>query len=222
MSKTFTICGCAQHRASILQYNKNVTELRYVVGVDEVGRGPLAGPVTVGAVAVPIHILHKYTDVRDSKKLSAKARESWALRVREAGKEGMRWAVSSSSSSIVDKKGITHAIRKALREAIEKLGVLPEHCMVLLDGGLKAPGKYSEQRTIIRGDEQEPAIALASIVAKVHRDRIMVRWGTVYPEYGFHIHKGYGTSAHYLAIKKRGVTPIHRHSFLRGASIGKA
>jgi ribonuclease HII len=192
-----------------------VTELRYIVGVDEVGRGPLAGPVTVGAVALPIHLIPRFSDVKDSKKLSAKAREAWRDRVHEAGKEGMRWAVASSSSSIIDTHGLTHAIRKALREAIRKLDVSPEYCMVLLDGGLKAPMRYSEQRTIIKGDEKESAIALASIVAKVHRDHVMERWSLVYPNHGFHIHRGYGTLAHYRAIKKEGLTPIHRRSFLR-------
>ncbi len=198
------------------RYNKHVTELRYVVGIDEVGRGPLAGPVTVGAVALPIHLVGRFQGVKDSKKLTAEAREEWRTKVHEAGKDGMRWAVASSSSHVIDTKGLTHAIKKALREAIAKLGISPEHCIVLLDGGLRAPRKYDEQRTIIKGDEKEPAIALASIVAKVHRDHVMRRWGDVYPDYGFHIHKGYGTEAHYRAIKKNGLTPIHRRSFLRG------
>ncbi len=199
-------------------YNRDVTELRYIVGVDEVGRGPLAGPVTVGAVAVPVHLLPRFHGVKDSKKLTADARKEWRNRVHESGKDGMRWAVASSSSSIIDNRGLTYAIRKALHEAIRKLAVEPEHCIVLLDGGLKAPERWSEQRTIIRGDEQEPAIALASIIAKVHRDKVMERWSLVYPEHDFHIHKGYGTEGHYRSIKKAGLTPIHRRSFLRGVA----
>jgi len=178
--------------------------------------------VTVGAVALPLHLIPQFGDVKDSKKLSAKAREEWRDRVHEAGKEGMRWAVASASSSIIDTYGLTYAIRKALREAIRKLNVSPEYCIVLLDGGLKAPTRYSEQRTIIKGDEKEPAIALASIVAKVHRDHVMERWSLVYPEHGFHIHKGYGTEAHYRAIKKEGLTPIHRRSFLRSVGVRPA
>jgi ribonuclease HII len=200
----------------VLLYNMDVAELRYIIGVDEVGRGPLAGPVTVGAVAVPIHLIARFKDVRDSKKLTPTKREEWRERVHEAGKDGMRWAVASSSSSIIDGRGLTYAIRKALHEAIRKLAVDPEHCIVLLDGGLKAPERWREQRTIIKGDEKEPAIALASIIAKVHRDRVMERWSLVYPDHGFHVHKGYGTRAHYLAIKKKGITPIHRRSFLSG------
>lgn len=196
-------------------YNRDVTELRYIVGVDEVGRGPLAGPVTVGAVAVPVHLLARFHGVKDSKKLTAEARKEWRDRVHEAGKDGMRWAVASSSSRMIDTRGLSHSIRKALCEAIGKLGVDPQHCMVLLDGGLKAPARWSEQRTIIKGDEKEPAIALASIVAKVHRDHVMERWSLVYPEHDFHIHKGYGTEGHYRTIKKSGLTPIHRRSFLR-------
>jgi ribonuclease HII len=171
--------------------------------------------VTVGAVAVPVGIMHHYVDVRDSKKLTPEARELWAARVRDARKDDLRFAVSSSSSHIIDTYGLTHAIKKALREAINKLGVDPDECLVLLDGGLAAPRQYKEQRTIIKGDEKEPAIALASIVAKVHRDRVMVRWSAVYPDYDFHIHKGYGTKAHFKAIKKKGMTPIHRRLFLR-------
>ncbi len=196
-----------------------MTELRYIIGVDEVGRGPLAGPVTVGAVAVPIHLIGQFSDAKDSKKLSAKMREVWRDKVHEAGKDGMRWAVASSSSRMIDTRGLTHSIKKALCEAIGKLGVDPQHCMVLLDGGLRAPRKYDEQRTIIKGDEKEPAIALASIIAKVHRDHVMERWSLVYPEHDFHIHKGYGTPGHYQSIKKSGLTPIHRRSFLRSAGV---
>ena len=146
-------------------------------------------------------------------------RQKWRDKVHEAGKDGMRWAVASSSSRMIDARGLTHSIKKALCEAIGKLGVDPQHCMVLLDGGLYAPKKYDEQRTIIKGDEKEPAIALASIIAKVHRDHVMDRWSLVYPDHDFHIHKGYGTKAHYQSIKKSGLTPIHRRSFLRSIGV---
>lgn len=206
------------------------------IGIDEVGRGPLAGPVAVGAVLV--HARHSkrvtklFPVVKDSKKLSAKMREAWMVKIEEARDKGwLAYAVVFIAPSIIDKKGIAYAVRIAIRRALETisqrdkfpsprrgLGNFSRWNMahVLLDGGLRAPAEYKHQKTIIKGDEKELVIALASIVAKVMRDARMVMLGKKLPAYGFERHKGYGTRAHYAAIKKYGITPHHRKSFLKG------
>lgn len=189
---------------------------QFIIGVDEVGRGPLAGPVAVGAFLATPAVLHPYRGIRDSKQLSPSAREEWALRLRRAMQDdpaSLRYAVSFVSAAMIDKVGIQRAIRRALSSALRQLRADPSLCKVLLDGGLHAPPEYEDQRTIIRGDETETAIALASIVAKVARDRRMVRLDKVHKGYGFATHKGYGTALHRAAIKRLGLSPIHRHTF---------
>lgn len=207
--------------------------IQYLVGVDEVGRGPLAGPVAVGAVC--IHLKHQKKleqwgrGFRDSKKLTARARQGWMVKIKEAKKDGLlEYSVAFVSSRAIDKKGIVLSIRTALEKALEVVNYLGpssatvtedgprcDEVRVLLDGGLRAPSHYKNQKTIIKGDEKELVIALASIVAKVTRDAYMVKLGKKYPAYGFEKHKGYGTRAHYTAIKRHGVTPHHRKSFLK-------
>lgn len=205
---------------------KRNTEIAFVVGIDEVGRGPLAGPVAVGAVCVYAehytHLRKLFPVVRDSKKLSPKARGEWLVRIRDAEKAGLLvTAVAFVASSVIDKKGIASAIRMALAQALEDVApakpkkATPSRGLVLLDGGLRAPLEYKNQRTIIKGDEKELLIALASIVAKVARDARMVKLGKKFPAYGFERHKGYGTRAHYDAIKQHGITTHHRRSFLK-------
>jgi len=191
---------------------------KYVIGIDEVGRGCIAGPVAVGAVVCRTRRLpRRFYGIKDSKKLRPDEREQWFLQICEARTEGLvDFAVSFSGQSIIDKKGIVYAIRTALNRAITKLPVKPEFSAVLLDGGLVAPPQFLRQKTIIKGDEKEPLIAAASIVAKVVRDRKMVCLGREYPRYGFERHKGYGTRAHREAIQKHGTCPIHRESFLSG------
>lgn len=203
---------------------------KYIIGVDEVGRGPLAGPVAVGAVKLKVESLKSKVSwgkgFRDSKKLSAKAREEWMVKIEEARSEGwLEYAVTFVAPSVIDRKGIVHAIHKAIARALEKADSAPiQHSTfniqystpVLLDGGLRAPARYTNQQTIIKGDEKELVIALASIVAKVTRDKRMVALAKKFPAYGFEKHKGYGTRAHYEAIKKHGITPHHRKSFLKG------
>lgn len=200
----------------------------YVVGIDEVGRGPLAGPVAVGAVRVDAEhyalIRKLFPVVRDSKKLSAKAREEWVVRIREAEMAGLLVSfVAFVVPSVIDKKGIAPSMRMALAQALENVApakASPSRgVQVLLDGGLRAPAEYKNQKTIIKGDEKELLIALASIVAKVARDVRMVKLGKKFPAYGFERHKGYGTRAHYDAIKKHGITPHHRKSFLKSVII---
>ena len=199
--------------------------MRYLIGIDEAGRGPLAGPVAVGAVMVPIDFDWSILEgVRDSKKLSEKKREEVFGQAVELEKsQTLRFAVSTSSAAYIDRYGIVPAIKRALAEALSKLtedGPLHakdrpryENCRVLLDGSLSAPLEYIHQETIVRGDDTEPVISLASIMAKVTRDRLMKRLSPKYPAYDFHVHKGYGTAAHCAAITRLGLSAIHRVSF---------
>ncbi len=194
--------------------------LRYLIGVDEVGRGPIAGPVTVGAfVFKNISVKKRFKGVKESKQLNERKREEWFAVIKEAKKRGqVDFAVDSQSNKIIDSKGIVHAINKSLSNALKKLNIKANSCCVLLDGGLKAPAQYVDQKTIIKGDEKEMVIALASICAKVTRDRYMKKISKKYSNYDFHIHKGYGTKKHYMAIKKYGLTDIHRQSFISGVN----
>ena len=198
--------------------NKKLSKhFKYVVGIDEVGRGPLAGPVTVCAFAMPIDFNAKsFGKIKDSKKLKPKEREGIFCRLKELKKnKKVNYVVSFESSKLIDKIGIVPAIKKALGKSLEKLKLNPKECRVLLDGGLKAPEKYKNQKTIIKGDEKERVIAFASIVAKVTRDALMCRMAKKYPKYCFEIHKGYGTKMHYKNIKKYGICEEHRKCFLR-------
>lgn len=187
----------------------------YVIGIDEAGRGPLAGPVAVGVVVVPSDFdWSQIKHVKDSKKLSEKRREQVFTRTQELAQENaLRYAVVFSSAKMIDSHGISHAIRTAIDRALSSLDIDPKDCDVRLDGSLRAPERFIHQRTIIGGDATEPAISLASICAKVSRDRIMVRESVQYPEYGFAIHKGYGTKAHINAIETHGLSNFHRASF---------
>lgn len=193
---------------------------KYLIGIDEVGRGPLAGPVAVGAIKLKVESIKLKVEwargFRDSKKLSAKAREAWMVKIEEAKSEGwLEYAVAFVAPEAIDKNGIAPSIRLALVRALEAIEHEVEQTRVLLDGGLRAPAQYKNQETIIKGDEKELAIALASIVAKVARDKRMVALAKKYPAYGFEQHKGYGTRAHYKALEKHGLTPHHRKSFLK-------
>lgn len=200
--------------------------VKYLIGVDEVGRGPLAGPVAVGAFLVPIGFDFEYFHgIRDSKKLPAHKRESYLKLVEEKVKNGeVKYAVSFVSSEQIDKKGLSYAIKKALQTSLQKLKVkqvfLEEECLVLLDGGLKAPAKFMHQKTIIKGDDKEKVISLASVVAKVLRDHRLMKLSKKYPEYQFHINKGYGTKQHIDHLMEFGPCPIHRQSFLRNFAFG--
>lgn len=187
-----------------------------MVGIDEVGRGPIAGPVAVCAFLWKDRETLPPYGIKDSKQLSPQKREEWFSKVKLWQTEDkVAYAVSYISADMIDRIGISKAIKKALFRSIGKLGLEPDNVEVLLDGGLRAPKQFRSQKTIIRGDEQEPIIALASIVAKVLRDRLMERLALRYPEYGFDEHKGYGTRTHYLALKKFGPSPLHRLSFIQ-------
>lgn len=190
--------------------------MKYLIGIDEAGRGPLAGPVSVGVVVVPLQFDHSlFEGIRDSKKLSEKARDVWFEKLPAFEAEhGLRYKVEFTSAHYIDAYGIVPAIKRAVAAALRSLRVVPEEAEVLLDGSLKAPAEFFMQKTIIRGDETEPVISLASVAAKVTRDRFMKQVAAKYPEYGFDVHKGYGTKAHREAIKKHGLSDIHRKSFI--------
>jgi ribonuclease HII len=196
--------------------------MQTIVGIDEAGRGPLAGPVSIACVAIHSQAVDEaFPIVRDSKKLSPKKREVWFEEIIRLQKEGaLSYTVLLVDAQTIDTKGITHAIKKGIATVLGGVDV-PVDTHILLDGGLKAPKEFIHQKTIIRGDEQELSIALASVVAKVTRDRYMVKLAEEYPEYGFEIHKGYGTKTHMEAILKRGLSPIHRRTFCRRFYIRK-
>lgn len=186
---------------------------KFVIGIDEVGRGPLAGPVAVGVLCATPRMIRKFRAIKESKQLSPAQREIWANKIAAAKCDELDFAVSFVSAPIIDTKGISYAIRLALARSLKKLRIDPSQCTVLLDGGLHAPAEYDSQKTIIRGDSSETVIAMASVVAKVARDLLMVTEDAKYPAYGFHIHKGYGTAKHIAAIRKHGLSPLHRLSF---------
>lgn len=201
-----------------IQRSHNNAKFIYLVGIDEVGRGPIAGPVAVGAfVFLDPAARRLFRGVKESKQLSEEKREMWFAKIEEAQADGLvNFCVSFESHSTIDKKGLTFTIKKALECSLRSLGIKPRETRVLLDGGLKAPAEYVDQKTIIKGDEKEVVIALASICAKVMRDRKMNRLSLKHPEYGFEKNKGYGTAAHYRAIREFGLLPIHRRRFLSG------
>ncbi len=188
-----------------------------MIGIDEVGRGPIAGPVAVGAfVFLKPSASKLFRGVKESKQLSEEKREKWFSKIKEAQKTGsINFTVSFQSEKVIDRKGLSFAIKKALELSLAKLKIKPDKARVLLDGGLKAPKEFINQKTIIKGDAKVQVIALASICAKILRDRKMKQWAKKYPKYGFEAHKGYGTEGHYRAIKKYGLTPLHRRSFLK-------
>ncbi len=192
-------------------------DIKFVVGIDEVGRGPLAGPVAVCAFKMPAKFNTKsFGPLKDSKKLKPKQRkEILAKLIKLKKNKVIDYFVSYESAQRIDKIGISKAIKNYLEKSIERLKVKSEECIVLLDGGLKAPEKYKNQKTIIKGDEKERAIAFASIVAKVSRDALMCRLAKKYPKYSFEIHKGYGTKKHCESIKENGLCFEHRRCYCK-------
>lgn len=195
-----------------------------LVGIDEAGRGPLAGPLAIGFFAVhTASALRQFRGVKDSKQLSERQREEWFARIRSAATRGeIAYTVAMVQARTIDELGLSPAIRRALdrglRRLVERGWAAPETTKILLDGSLYAPRRYASQETIIDGDAKEPIIALASICAKVTRDRRLKRLAKLYPAYGFEIHKGYGTKVHYAALRRHGLSPEHRRSFLKNFS----
>lgn len=190
--------------------------MKFMLGVDEAGRGPLAGPVSVGVVAVSegFDVALEFPGVADSKAISEKKRELVFSMLEDRVQKGdVRFVVELPSAEDIDREGIAVVIRKAVSRAVNQLAPDAAQVQVLLDGSLKAPMEYA-QKTIIGGDATEPIISLASIAAKVTRDRYMVQMAEKYPGYGFEKHKGYGTKAHYEALMELGLSDIHRKSYV--------
>jgi ribonuclease HII len=199
---------------------------KYVIGIDEAGRGPLAGPVAVGIVLVPVNFdWRNLSGVGDSKALSPKKRENVHEAALSLAREfGLVPAVVFKSAKEIDKKGIAVVIKEAIVEGIDevtaKVGASPLECLVLLDGSLKAPSQYQNQKTIIKGDAKESVIGLASIFAKVTRDAYMVSLAhkKAFISYDFATHKGYGTKKHRETISRVGLSVEHRASFCRNCA----
>lgn len=197
--------------------------MRYIIGIDEVGRGPLAGPVVVAAVCIPEHLkLHqtKLGRPRDSKQLSERVRESWFAYA--TNHPDIIYAIAKVSPRVIDRINISRAANRAALRVWTKIhetkGISLKNTRTFLDGGLylgvKTKSVELGAKTIIRGDSKISAISLASSIAKVTRDRLMVRLAKQHPEYRFEIHKGYGTALHLRKLKKHGPSPIHRLTFL--------
>ncbi len=201
-------------------------KFKYAVGVDEVGRGPIAGPVTVCAFLLSFsdqkRLINKFQKennlpIKDSKKLNQKQREEWLNYLNKKREEGeCDFAIFSVSNTTIDRCGIERSLKRAVNSSLKKINKdkKAEEILILLDGRLKADERYLHQKTIVRGDENEPIISLASIVAKVTRDNLMKKFSEKYPEYHFETNVGYGTKKHYEAIEKFGISPLHRKTFL--------
>ena len=189
------------------EYEHKYEHLGYLCGIDEVGRGPLAGPVVACAVILP-----KDCDIlwlNDSKKLTAKKREELYDVILD---EAVSVGIGMASPERIDEINILQATYKAMQQAISKLSIKPD---LLLNDAVTIPDVEIEQVPIIKGDAKSASIAAASIVAKVTRDRMMKEYDTIYPGYDFAKNKGYGTKAHIEGIKKQGICDIHRRTFVK-------
>lgn len=196
-----------EHQRQLRRHESELWEkgLGHVAGVDEAGRGPLAGPVVAAAVVLPRRL--SFSGIDDSKKLSPARREELFTLISE---HAVAVGVGSASEKVIDEINILRATHRAMREAIEALGMTPDHALV---DGDPVPDFPVPQTAIHRGDEKSAAVAAASIVAKVTRDRLLVECDGKYPGYGFAKHKGYGTADHIAALTRLGPCEIHRRSF---------
>ncbi len=204
MKKVWNIEEKLQHER--LLQNSGV---RYIVGVDEVGRGPLAGPVVCAAVIMPLDEENIVIGVDDSKKLSAKKREQLAEEIKN---KALAYTIVEISEKEIDKINILEATKLGMKRAIETLSIAPE--AVLTDGNMTLDIAFP-QRSVIHGDALSYSIGAASIIAKVYRDNLMDEFAKKYPMYAFDSNKGYGTAAHIQAIKEYGLCPIHRRTFTK-------
>lgn len=191
----------------LLEYERKYAEYQYVCGIDEAGRGPLAGPVVAGAVILPKDCDILY--INDSKQLSEKRREELFDIINE---KAVAVGVGMATPKRIDEINILNATYEAMKQAIENLGIKPD---ILLNDAVRIPGLTQPQVPIIKGDAKSLSIGAASIIAKVTRDRMMKEYAQIYPEYGFEGNKGYGSAQHIEAIKKYGASPIHRSSFIK-------
>ncbi len=191
------------------EYEKAAIDSGFTVvcGIDEAGRGPLAGPVFAAAVVLPLDC--EIEGLNDSKKLTEKKREALFDVIIE---KAVAYSVASSSEKEIDEINILQATFLAMRRAYEGLGIVPD--MALIDGN-KKPGLPCTEETVVKGDAKSMSIAAASILAKVSRDRYMLEMAKLYPEYQFEKHKGYGTALHYEKIREFGPSEIHRMTFLK-------
>ncbi len=204
----------AAYRAELLRldhmmlYERKYEDCGLVAGIDEAGRGPLAGPVVAAAVILPKD--HPILYVNDSKQLSEKKREElYDVITRDA----VSYGVGMAGEKVIDEINILQATYLAMKEAFSKLSPKPG---VTLNDAVTVPGIPVRQVPIIKGDAKSASIAAASIIAKVTRDRLMLKYDELYPEYGFRSHKGYGTREHVEALKKYGPCDIHRQTFIQG------
>ena len=189
------------------EFERKYAQYTYICGIDEAGRGPLAGPVVAGAVILPADCEILY--LNDSKKLSAAKREQLYDEIME---KAIAVGVGMASPARIDEINILQATYEAMRTAVSELGVKPD---ILLNDAVTIPGIEIRQVPIIKGDAKSVSIAAASIIAKVTRDRLMIQYEEVLPGYGFAKHKGYGSKEHIEAIRKLGLTPIHRRTFIK-------
>lgn len=192
-----------------LRYETNLIKkgYKYVCGVDEVGRGPLAGPVVCAAVIMPVDDIIDGVD--DSKKLIEKKRQKLAEEIK---KKAIAYAICRIEPQIIDEINILQATRLCMKNAIESLDIKPD--FVLVDGNMTLDTDIP-QKYIIKGDSFSYSIGAASIIAKVYRDKLMEEYAVTYPQYSFEKNKGYGTVAHVNAIKQAGICPVHRRSFVK-------
>lgn len=190
------------------QFEKKYYEYTYICGIDEVGRGPLAGPVCAGAVILPKDCNLLY--INDSKQLTAKRREELYIEIK---KNAISAETAFMSHEVIDEINILQATYRAMREAVGKLKYQPD---LLLNDAVTIPLLNIKQVPIIKGDAKSISIGAASIIAKVERDHLMEQYDELYPEYGFASNKGYGSKQHLEALKKYGPCPIHRMSFIKG------
>ncbi len=192
---------------SIKKYEKEYDNYLYICGIDEVGRGPLAGPVVAGAVILPKDCDILY--INDSKKLSAAKREELYDEIME---KAVATGLGFVSPERIDEINILQATYEAMRQAVGKLNPQPD---LLLNDAVTIPGLSMKQVPIIKGDAKSISIGAASIIAKVTRDRLMEEYDHMFPQYGFASNKGYGSAEHIAAIKEYGPTPIHRKTFIK-------
>ena len=194
-----------------LQYERALIEsgYQYVAGVDEVGRGPLAGPVVCAAVIMPLNEASLVVGVDDSKKLSEKKREMLAEQIKQ---RALCYTIIEIDEKTIDEINILEATKLGMKRAIESLEIAPD--TVLTDGNMTININFPQQ-SVIHGDALSYSIGAASIIAKVHRDHKMVEFAQTYPDYGFDKNKGYGTAEHIKGIKEKGLCPIHRRSFTK-------
>ena len=193
--------------AKMRQYEEKYADYAFICGIDEVGRGPLAGPVVAGAVILPKECEILY--INDSKKLSAAKRDELYDEIMD---KAVAVGLGMASPARIDEINILQATYEAMRQAIAQLSPQPD---LLLNDAVTIPKVTIPQVPIIKGDAKSISIGAASIIAKVTRDRMMVYYDSIYPEYGFASNKGYGSAEHIAALKKYGPTPIHRRTFIK-------